>query len=384
MATFSDDRRIASHGDLTNSARPEAVAPRRNYTTGPGHDRCELMNTLLPPHPSQAELCKAAGVPEGSAIALEPLSGSRGATHRIRFCSSGGRSFVLKRVGEVEAAVHQLIGESLEAATMAITGRWRVETDGPGQLFLLLEDATGSEDRTEVCQPRDTSARPEGAVICKDHFQEALRILVRVHAHFRGRGSELAALGVPPARPAWASGQVRDHCTTMALCADMLGIGQRRAENAALGPLLEEQAQFLASEAADGTSTLLHGDFHMGNIAVAGNRSVRIIDWGEARTGVPAWDLVACGAAEVDWYWQALLSCGFGFGSKRQFHRQVRAVVICRMWEFLETGMGGVLLQGKPELAAALPVCIERLLDAAGSPAYRGGRGMVFAAGGGA
>ena len=309
---------------------------------------------------------------------------------RLRFCSPENpeRSFVLKKVRLVEGAVHRLVSGEIEGLTVKIVGQWSTGESELPQEFLLLQEAAGRDHMPDGYRLRAANALPNSAVISRDKFRQALQKLARVHARFHMKSAELSRLEVRPAGIFSGSGVgARDRCAAIALYADVLGLAGERAVISAIaemGPVLEEQARFLSAEEAVGTWTLLHGDFHAGNIALASDLSVRILDWGEAKTGVPAWDLISCGEEEVDWYWQALQSYGFEFQSEGQFHRQLRAAVICRMWEFLETAIGGVLLGGNVDLSAALPACVERLLEAAGSPAFRGGRGMEFGAGEGA
>jgi hypothetical protein len=115
--------------------------------------------------------------------------------------------------------------------------------------------------------------------------------------------------------------------------------------------------------------TLIHGDFHPGNILCNPAGAIRIIDWAAAGTGPPEWDLVMCGAPEVARYLDARGGCGFSA-------ERLRSAVIVRMFEFLRAAVGLVFGDGDAPAAPLLmsiPLYAGRLLEAANSERFRGG-----------
>src|SRR5262249_31123367 len=134
---------------------------------------------------------------------------------------------------------------------------------------------------------------PDHAVI-----QEALRLLALTHDRFIGRVAEL-----PDELPALAP-DYRVSCVALALSMGLLELCHDTCamkEFGRMDDVLSEQAAILKDPNAH---TLLHGDFHLANIAYS-DRGVRILDWGEAVIGPAAWDLALCPEEDIDFYLSA-------------------------------------------------------------------------------
>ena len=116
--------------------------------------------------------------------------------------------------------------------------------------------------------------------------QRSLRTLLGVQAVALDRIEELLALGVPDRRPAWLSERI---AATAAAWRGELA----RAEQAALDRFVDGLPERFAEVAACGVpDTLVHGDFHSGNV-LTHDAGQTIIDWTDAQIGHPALDLAA-------------------------------------------------------------------------------------------
>jgi aminoglycoside phosphotransferase (APT) family kinase protein len=167
-------------------------------------------------------------------------------------------------------------------------------------------------------------------------------------------------------------------CSALSLYLNLLGVAVDGASLSELGRmdgLLAEQAALLREE---DSWTLLHGDLHLANIALCPDGSVRLLDWGEAAIGPPAWDLALCGAEDAALYLAAWEERAPSAGLSERFYAQLRAAAVCRMHRLLELAIVRLLGEDQSLSAAALPVCLERMVEAAGSPEFRGGRGLRF------
>jgi hypothetical protein len=112
-----------------------------------------------------------------------------------------------------------------------------------------------------------------------------LAALLDIQAHSADRLPELSALGVPDGR---GDAFVRQ-------AEELLAREEHRLsdpERAAAWPLVAElPARFAALAECGVPDTLVHGDFHPGNVRSDGH-SVVIIDWGDCVVGHPALDLL--------------------------------------------------------------------------------------------
>ena len=123
--------------------------------------------------------------------------------------------------------------------------------------------------------------------------------------------------------------------------------------------------------------TLIHGDFHPGNILGSGN-AVRIIDWAAAAIGPAEWDLVMCGEPQVSEY--------LSVRDLRGFPETLRSAVVVRMFDFIRTAVALVFGEGdaaqddaaEGETAAdalllSIPLYAARLVEAANAARFHGG-----------
>ena len=316
------------------------------------------------------EILSAAGFEETGVLRMEPIAETTSGIHRLRVQKpdGGNCTWIVKRVSRMESAVHRLVCREFPGVTPQVVGyRPLGEPDNTDELLLMEEARDDRPERSCLAVP---AALPASAVVCQPAFLDALQGLAAVHARFRGRAEELRLLGVLPAC-------VVSRRDSLAWCLDLLGFAthEQAAELAVMDSLAEQQGQHLLTS---DSWTLVHGDFHLGNVVHAGGRSIAILDWGDAAIGVPAWDLTLCGEAEAGYYFGALQRHAPGFMSELRFYRQLRAAVICRMRLFLVKGLDEYVHRGNTAFATIFPVCIDRFLAAAGSPGFRGGRGIRF------
>jgi phosphotransferase family enzyme len=114
--------------------------------------------------------------------------------------------------------------------------------------------------------------------------RESLARLLGVQSAAAGKVEELLGLGVPDRRAEPLSRRIR---ATAAAWAGELDPGERSALEALLGSLPGRLAAIAECGVPD---TLVHGDFHPGNVLVHEGRGT-IIDWTDAQIAHPALDL---------------------------------------------------------------------------------------------
>jgi hypothetical protein len=299
-------------------------------------------------------------------------SGNRAALFRLRGLRPDGtvRSFILKRAARREVHVQQLIARTLPGAVPDVLAAWPA---GPGSYFMLMDDIAGAV--RPVAGP-NTAGRPAAAR--SGPFHAALCRLAAIHDHFLDSTGELqrcglteGALDVPE-----LCRQAQSMAGAVSLCGRLFDLP---LDPRSLGDIPRIAAclpEAVAPLQAPGRRTLVHGDFHLENIVVDRADRARIIDWGSASIGVPAWDLVACGEAEIAWYLDARAALQLRPDPDGLFFDQLRASVICRMVQLLSAAMRSLLEHGPGIGAAIIPVCVERLVEAWSEPAFRGGRGI--------
>ena len=323
-------------------------------------------------------------------VGLEPLDGgSTGASlFRFYYTLTDGSSptFIIKKVGRLEYNLHRLLCREVPGTVPRFIGAWPTYQESTarsnGDLFLLMEDVTCDElpSVTRKATIGDDGLEIWTSVASAATFRGALRLLATVHTHFLNKTLELRRRGVQRTQidPVTLSESARRTHAALDLYADLLELPidvLAIREVLRLGALLTEQLTLLQTAR---TWTLVHGDFHLGNIAVGREGGVRLLDWGSATLQVLVWDLVLCGEPEVEYYLGVLEACRCHFKSETLFYSQLRAAVICRTYLFLEMALNILVNRGSTRVAAALPLCVERLIEAASSPAFRGGRGVRF------
>jgi hypothetical protein len=332
------------------------------------------------------------GSPDVIAAELEPLDGgASGSTLyrlRCRLAHGADWSCILKEMTPLEYGVHALLCQHVGGAVPDLLASWPVPHDQTRTIeagrFVLMEDVNsdrhpGSQVRIQLGTDTFNVRMPAAGATS---FAGALRTLARVHDRFFNdtRDLERCGVGPVPLDPKALTESASEVCRTLALCIQDLELVIDR--NA-----LEEVTRIVAGIAAHVTPlqhvrslTLAHGDFHLGNIAVGHDGSVKILDWGAAALHVPAWDLVTYGEAEVEHYVVALESFRSHFAGDTRFFRELKACVMCRMFFFLRAALALFLPQRAAAAANALSICVGRLIEAASSSSFRGGRGVRLAA----
>jgi hypothetical protein len=197
-------------------------------------------------------------------------------------------------------------------------------------------------------------------------YGEAAAKLARIHGHFAGALSSL-----PKPRP--LAGGLRQAVPEipglLRLMVAVAGIPLEESRIEEIGRIAAHFDEHAGRCASAESLTLIHGDFHPGNILCNCAGAVRIIDWAAAGTGPPEWDLVMCGAPQVARYLD--VRGGRGFSAER-----LRSAVIVRMFEFLRAAEGLVFGDGDAPIEPMLmsiPLYAGRLVEAANSEQFRGG-----------
>jgi hypothetical protein len=330
------------------------------------------------------ELLAGVAPAEADLIDLSPLAGGFSGAALFRVCVRwpGGetRSFVLKRTGTLECKVHRLLDRELPGTAVELLGSCRARESGAFEdtWFLLMRDIAGYGE--VVPEPiRHWGVAPGG----RGTWRQGLARLARMHGRFAERAADLRTLGLAFRPPAWCD----DNTSALAVCAALrvcAGILALPMESSAIDEV-EDAARRLPEHLLPlrepDNLTLVHGDFHQGNVAAMPDGSIRIVDWGEATLHVPAWDLVAHSEEEIRDYLEVRAAEGIAVRDDSRFFRQLRAATIGRMLGFLQACIRVLLGDGpsgaEEGLARCLPMCTARLIEAASDRAFRGGRGLL-------
>lgn len=261
-------------------------------------------------------------------------------------------NLVVKRVSQTEFTTHALLSQEVPHLVPRLHAAVEIKAN---DWLLFMEDLS--------------VPGPEAAMDLTG-MRSALRSLAEVHSRFANSRNRLRAAGL----------------STIGVNAPEVGRRLRQALDVliAIGPLFDltaertriagEVALSLRSETIrlikEPRHTLVHGDFHFGNVLRLSRTEVRISDWGCAAMQVPAWDLIMCSEDEVSYYLDH---------SKRGdgFFQDLRAAVLYRMAEFIIAGTR-LLFASPVRIADTLPLCIDRLIEAATAMEFRGGRGVHF------
>lgn len=232
------------------------------------------------------------------------------ADHRVPYAGLGGPATELAWArARLADAGRALVGPPLQVRTWNLSSLWRIPTaDGPVWLKsvppffahegpLLARLAQLDTPNGPPAVPPVLAAEPGRMLLAHvdgdDQYHARgpytagfLPPLIELQTQARSRLDELAALGVPDHRQldiTRAAGEL------VARVEADLASDDRRAVDLLLTDLPERLA------ALDGCGlppTLVHGDFHPGNVrlAVGGSRPV-VLDWADASLGSPARDL---------------------------------------------------------------------------------------------
>ena len=185
-------------------------------------------------------------------------------------------------------------------------------------------------------------------------YGDAAAKLALVHRHFEGE-------------PLPGAGKLaRDFGNTFNEIPILLRVLERCIGSVVGDPQIEEIERigahgpgFLSEALSAGHSTLVHGDFHPGNI-VRGASGIQIIDWGSAVAAPAEWDLVMCGEEQIQRYLE--------IRKPDRFLLRLRASIVVRMFEFIRAAVGLVL--GESEISdevllMSIADYAQRLIEAA-------------------
>ena len=220
----------------------------------------------------RAELRSEAGPRTIRLVVKEPLGATRAG---------------LAGVGRREVGVYQSLAAQLPISTPALIGA------APNGAWLLLE----------ALQPARDAARWTA-----DDYRSAVNALSGLHDRFWDLGEDLAAFPWL-SRPLEADFEV--HVTAAAQAIERIVEEGRpaplagRPERMQLLARLTTQAEQVAAPLRRQPSTLLHGDYWPGNIAVLRNRSQVVYDWQLAAVGPAVMDVLVF-ISKSEWWFDDL------------------------------------------------------------------------------
>ena len=282
---------------------------------------------------------------------IESFSGHRG-VFRIRV---PGSSLIWKTATPWEAEIQTRIAAELDRVVPAVYGRpVPLPRTGGGLVGILMEDLAGE-------------ATPGIAEQLALYGRAAAR-LARVHSHFDGA---LSRLPKPKSLAHGLSEAIPDIPGLLRLMVAVAGIPLEERLIEEIRQIGDHVEEHLARCSAAESLTLIHGDFHTGNILCDAGGAVRIIDWAAAATGPPEWDLVMCGEPQVAEYLEAR-----GWSGSDTFAARLRSVVVVRMFEFIRAAVGVVFGEGEAPfepLLMSIPFYAARLVEAANTERFCGG-----------
>ena len=237
--------------------------------------------------------------------ALDPWPGTPTADEplRLSFARPGGHHDDLAWA-DAELAKHGTprTGHAEQVRTWNLSSMWRLPVDGSAAWLKVVPPFFAHEsallavlDRAVVPQliagagPRILIEEIPGTDqygTVGESLLTMVRALVGLQVEWMGRVDELLALGLPDWRP--------EPLQTRA--ADVVGRTAPELDAAVLGRLerlLEELPRRCEDVASCGLpSTLVHGDFHRGNVRGTDDRLV-LLDWGDSGVGHPLFDQTA-------------------------------------------------------------------------------------------
>jgi hypothetical protein len=306
--------------------------------------------SLLPP-----------GMVRGRAISVAAMGRHHGHPDVLRLRMTGSVDtlcLVVKRVSRLEYETHALLSRELPHVVPHL---------------YVGAPSRAQQDWIVVMQHHRPTCSRASRSIDRTTVQQVLRALAEIHQTYAHSVDRLRLLGLTNAGA--SAGDLGErlaaaldvlptlcHLLHISIGADIL----HRAREA-----IETLKYHTAAQSGNSRPTLVHGDFHFDNILKAGDASVRITDWGCAAIQSPAWDLVLCSEREIDVYLSA------GAVQPPGFYESLRTAVLSRMAEFVVVA-SGMLLRGVTQVGDTLPLSLERLVEAATAPEFRGGRGVRF------
>ncbi len=243
-----------------------------------------------------------AEVPTPPKQALDPCRGTPtdDQPHRLPYARPGGPAADLAWADAMLARRGTpRTGPAEQVRTWNLSSLWRLPIDGSAAWLKVVPPFFAHEGR--ILGLLDPAAVPpliatEGPRILLDeipgHDQYGaageplltmLRILVGLQVEWVGRADELLAVGLPD----WRSGPLAERAADVVTrtAAELDPVVRDRLER-----LLEGLAQRMAEVESCGIpTTLVHGDFHRGNVRGTDQRLV-LLDWGDCGVGHPLFD----------------------------------------------------------------------------------------------
>jgi hypothetical protein len=266
-----------------------------------------VLTTRGPYYPGGGPVSYLAEVDEPVTIPLTPWSDNPVADHPLRLPSArpGGHLADLAWAKGVLCARGVAITDApQQIRTWNLSSIWRLPTSGGDAWlkvvppFLAHEAAVLPQLDPGVGPPVLGASRGRvllGNVPGDDQYdatQESLlqmvRMLVRLQAGWIGRTEELFALDLPDLRPAALMPRIR---TAVDRHRDELNPAERERIDALVDGLPARFADLAACGLPD---TLVHGDFHPGNVRGLPG-AFTILDWGDSGVGHPMLDQLAFG-----------------------------------------------------------------------------------------
>jgi hypothetical protein len=267
-----------------------------------------LLTCETPQYPGGGPVSYLAEVDIAPDVALQPWRGRDPLADeplRLPYARPGGhRADLTWAKGVLEGRGIAIIAAPQQIRTWNLSSIWRLPTsNGPvwlkvvppffaheGIVLPLLDPAVvppvlGAEPGRVLLGevPGDDQYEATGASLL-----EMVRMLVRLQVDWIGRTAELLALGAPDLRPAALIPRIRaavERHRHELNCAE-----QGRIDSLVAGL----PGRFAEIEACGVPDTLVHGDFHPGNVRGEPGRFT-ILDWGDCAVGHPMIDQLAFG-----------------------------------------------------------------------------------------
>lgn len=252
-----------------------------------------------------AEVPATAGIPESVLRALAPWPGDPLAEHPLRqpWARPGGPAEALAwATGQLAEHRTEVTGPAEQIKSWNLSAIWRMPTtNGTAWLkcvpeFFAHEGAIIEAVGTPLA-PHLLAAEPGRILMAEipgeDHhdatggiLRPMVDLLVAEQVRWLGRVDELLALGLPDRRLPVIAPRIAEVAEAYA---DELAPDERRALRRLLDTLPARIAELDACGIPD---TLVHGDFHSGNVRGEADALV-ILDWGDSAVGHPLTDALA-------------------------------------------------------------------------------------------
>ena len=278
-------------------------------------------------------------------------------------------SFILKLAQRSEVEIQARIASELDKIVPAVYGHPVLFGDSvKDTVGMLMEDL---DNERMYCAGRVDAGPPFPAQQLAVYGEAAAR-LAAVHEHFK---QELSSLPEPRELGVGVSEAVPEIAGLLSLLVSVVGLPLDQAVIEEIRNIGTHFDDYLTHCSSSESLTLIHGDFHLGNIMCNSIGEVRIIDWGAAATGPREWDLVMCGERQVSRYLEARTSIP-GRGPDRAFYQRLKSAVVVRMYEFIRAAIGLVFAEPAlpfESLLMSIPLYAVRLTEAANSTEFCGG-----------